>query len=70
MADQWDHTFETAITITVGTDMMGHVRVTGTHADTGHEVQREVLVVDDDPNVTAQKVGDVMREVFIVLDQD
>jgi hypothetical protein len=68
--DQWDHMFETMVTITVATDMMGHVRVTGTLEDTGEVRQTELLVQDDDPAVVREKVVVAVRDIYKALDGD
>jgi hypothetical protein len=64
--DQWSKNFETFVTITVGTDMMGHVRVQGTNDMTDDDpVVVEIEVGADDPHETDVQVAEVIRDVYM-----
>ena len=61
-----DANFETFVTITVGTNMMGHVRVIGTNAMTDDPpVVYELEVGEDDPHDTDKAVAKLLRTVFM-----
>lgn len=63
--DTFSEMFETMITITVGTDMMGHVRVHARNEFTDEDVAVEYLVQDDDPHLTEVAVAKVVRDVYM-----
>jgi hypothetical protein len=65
--EHWAGMFETFVTITVGTDMNGHVRVTGTNAMTDDPpVVMELEVGEEDPHTTDERVSKVCRDVFML----
>lgn len=64
--EHWAKMFEEVVTITVSTDMAGHVRIMGTNAWTDDPpVVYELQVGEEDPHTTDVRVSEVVRTVFM-----
>lgn len=65
--DQFGKHFESMIFIEVGTDMMGHVRVSARNEYTDDPpVILEYLVQEDDPHETEVAVSKMVREAYML----